>query len=193
MRASYKFFARFFSGKKKNCRCLNFLLLLLQTMFLGIHFYTHTKKRAPDLMYLFPSRFFHIYIVISPQGSCSRIWQRDSYWNARPSSRRYIGWECNLMKLHCCILDCRTEYILFCAAMNIPFLFHAKITVLLVEKRGIKAQVILVLLQWNLRKGPTWIVLEVVASIILLHLHILLKHTRTCRKGFLFSRKAWHA
>lgn len=23
------------------------------------------------------------------QGSCSRIWQRDSYWDARPSSRRY--------------------------------------------------------------------------------------------------------
>lgn len=26
------------------------------------------------------------------QGSCSRIWQRDSYWDARPSSRRYVGW-----------------------------------------------------------------------------------------------------
>ena len=25
------------------------------------------------------------------QGSCSRIWQRASYWDARPSSRRYLS------------------------------------------------------------------------------------------------------
>lgn len=88
-----------------------------------------------------------------------------------------------------------TESYLSCAAMNTPSLFLAKIIVLVAEKiRGlIKAQVILVLLQWNLRGGPTWIILEVVALIILLHLHILLKHTRTCRKGFLFSKEVWHA
>jgi hypothetical protein len=33
------------------------------------------------------------FILILPQGSCSRIWQRDSYWNACPSSRRYFDWK----------------------------------------------------------------------------------------------------
>lgn len=79
--------------------------------------------------------------------------------------------------------------------MNIPCLFHAKIIVPPVEKilGLIEAQVTLVLLQWNPREGPNLILLEVLALIILLHLHILLKHTRICRKGFLFSRKVWHA
>lgn len=88
----------------------------------------------------------------------------------------------------------RTKYFLCLAAMSIPFLYHAKIIVLLVVKiHGlIEARVILVLLQWNQREGFAWILLEVVASITPLPLHILLKHTKTCRKGFHFSRKAWH-
>lgn len=81
------------------------------------------------------------------------------------------------------------------AAMNTPFLYHDKITALLVGKIPglIEAQIILVLLQWNLRGSHAWILLEVVALIIHLLLCILLKHTRTCRKGFRFSRKVWHA
>lgn len=70
--------------------------------------------------------------------------------------------------------------------MNIPFLYHAKIIALLAVKTHglIEAQVILVWPQWNQREGPTLILLEVAASIILLLLHILLKRTRNCRKGF---------
>ncbi len=128
------------------------------------------------------------------QGSCSRIWQRDSYWDARPSSRRYLSG--NIIYLsYLGHLACWPEYTFCCAAMNTPFLYHAKIIAPLVGKiHGlIEAQVILVLLQWNLRGSHAWNLLEVVALIILLLLCILLKHTRTCRKGFHFSRKVWHA
>lgn len=37
---------------------------------------------------------FVMHSLLSPQGSCSRIWQRDSYWDTRPSLRRYFGWKC---------------------------------------------------------------------------------------------------
>ncbi|EOY16121.1 DNA-directed RNA polymerase II protein isoform 2 [Theobroma cacao] len=68
-------------------------------------------------------------------------------------------------------------------AMNIHFLYRAKIIALLVGiiHGQIEALVILVSLQWNPREGPAWIHLEVIASIILLPLLTLLKHIRTCR------------
>lgn len=132
--------------------------------------------------------------MILRQGSCSRIWQRDSYWDARPSSRRYFCLE-NYLMSYLGVSACWTEYDFSYAAMNIPFLYHAKIIAPVVGKiRGLtEAQIILVLLQWNLRGSHAWILLEVVALIILLLLYIQLKHTRTYRKGFHFSRKVWHA
>lgn len=128
------------------------------------------------------------------QGSCSRIWQRASYWDARPSSRRYLSGKITDLS-YLGLSACWTEYTFWCAAMNTPFLYHAKIIAPLAGKiHGlIEAHVILALLQWNLRGSHAWNLLEVVALIFLLLLYILLKHTRTCRKGFHFSRKVWHA
>lgn len=101
--------------------------------------------------------------------------------------------QCNLFQLK--HISIQLNINLYCAATNIPSLFHAKIIVLQLEKiHGvIEVLVILVQLQWNLREGLTWILLEVLASIIHLHLRILLKRTKTCKKGFLSLRKALHA
>jgi len=88
-----------------------------------------------------------------PKGSCSRIWQRDSYWDARPSSRRYFGR--NYVWIEYQELNILTWYTFFSSAMNIPFSYLDKIIALLLEKTHgllIKAQAILELLQWNLRR-----------------------------------------
>ena len=96
-----------------------------------------------------PFVFIHPCLIL--QGSCSRIWQRDSYWKARPSSRRWVGWICNLIT--------KSYFLTFWlkvmnfTAMSIHFLYHVKPIVQQVGKiHGlINALAASVLLPWNRR------------------------------------------